>query len=183
LQKDFPGFKIQNKKNLLMYLHLAVKKVFEQLSETLQQLSPRQYVQAVNALRNATIGQHVRHIIELFIELDKGYDGGIVNYDQRKRDLRLETDIQFAMDTLIHFHLLLDKVDKPLVLEFDYSENSTEIVAVATNYQRELIYNLEHAIHHMALIRVGLCEVSDIVVPENFGVATSTIKHRNACVQ
>ena len=166
-----------------MYLHLAVKKVFKQLGETLQQLSPRQYVQAVNVLNNATIGQHVRHIIELFIELDKGYSGGIVNYDKRKRDLLLETDIEFAIDTLKHLHILLNKADKPLVLEFDYSENSVEIVAVATNYQRELVYNLEHTIHHMALIRVGLSEVSDIIVPENFGVATSTIKHRSTCAQ
>ena len=166
-----------------MNLHLAVVKVFKQLSETLQQLSPRQYVQEVNALRNATIGQHVRHIIELFIELDKGYAGGIVNYDQRKRDLRLETDIEFVIDTIEHFHLLLNKADKPLILQYDYSENSIEIITVSTNYQRELLYNLEHTIHHMALIRVGLTEVSDIIVPENFGVATSTIKHRNACVQ
>jgi len=54
---------------------------------------------------------------------------------------------------------------------------------VETNYYRELIYNLEHTIHHMALIKVGINEVSCIAVPEGFGIATSTIKFRRSCAQ
>ncbi|MEP7108199.1 MAG: hypothetical protein ABI760_09450 [Ferruginibacter sp.] len=166
-----------------MYLHEAVKKVFIQLSETLMKLTPQQYVRPSATLFNATIGQHVRHIIELFIELEKGYAGGIVNYDKRKRDFRLETDLYFANEMLLHIHLLLNKPDKPLRLELDYNENSNELLSVATNYDRELVYNLEHSIHHMALIRVGINEVAAITVPENFGIAISTIKHRTACAQ
>lgn len=166
-----------------MHLQEAVKKIFIQISETLQQLTPQQYVQPSITLFNATIGQHVRHIIELFIELDKGYAGGVVNYDKRKRDLRIETDLYFANDTLLHLHLILNKPDKTLRLELDYNENSSKLLSIATNYHRELLYNLEHTIHHMALIRVGINEVAAITVPENFGMATSTVKHRTACAQ
>lgn len=166
-----------------MHLQTAIQKVLIQLSETLLQLTPQQYKQPAATLFNATIGQHVRHIIELFIELDKGYAGGIVNYDKRKRDYRIETDLAFANDTLLHIHLLLNKPDKPLVLEFDYNETSPATSTVPTFYHRELVYNLEHTIHHIALIRVGVNEVSSITVPENFGIATSTIKHRTSCAQ
>ncbi|MBC7888889.1 MAG: DinB family protein [Ferruginibacter sp.] len=166
-----------------MHLQEAIKKVFVQLSDTLQQLTPMQYAQQCTTLFNATIGQHVRHIIELFIELDNGYAGGTVNYDKRKRDIRIETDLYFANETLLHLHFLLDRPDKELLLETAYSENSHKPLPVATNYQRELLYNLEHTIHHMALIRVGINEVATIPVPENFGMAASTIKHRTACAQ
>jgi hypothetical protein len=166
-----------------MYLHEALKKVFMQLTKTLQQLTPQQYAQPSPTLFNATIGQHVRHIIELFIELEKGYAGGIVNYDKRERDLRMETDLYFANDALLQVYHLLDKPDKPLQLELDYGENSPAFSSVATNYHRELVYNLEHTIHHMALIRVGINELTTIMVPENFGIAISTIKHREACAQ
>lgn len=166
-----------------MQLQGAIKRVFTQLSETLQQLTPQQYIQPGTALLNATIGQHVRHILELFIELDKGYLCGVVNYDNRQRDLRLETEPSFANDTLLGIYPLLNKPDKPLRLVLDYNENIPELVSVTTNYQRELVYNLEHTIHHMALIRIGLHEVATISIPENFGVATSTIKYRSKCAQ
>jgi hypothetical protein len=35
----------------------------------------------------------------------------------------------------------------------------------------------------MALIRIGINEVADIVLPENFGVASSTVKHKQQCAQ
>ena len=166
-----------------MQLQKSLNSVFIQLSETLQQLTPQQYVHPSITLFNATIGQHVRHIIELFVELDKGYPGGIVNYDKRERDNRLETDLHFAKALLLQLPLLISKPDKPMLLEADYQENSGEIFSVTTNYYRELVYNLEHTIHHMALIRIGIQDVTSLVLPENFGFAISTIKYNQACVQ
>ncbi len=44
---------------------------------------------------------------------------------------------------------------------------------------REMVYLVEHSIHHYALIRIGLQEnFSDIFIPKNFGVAYSTVKYR-----
>ena len=80
-----------------MQLNTAIRNVFVQLSDSLEQLTPEQYKAQSNILFNATIGQHVRHIIELFIELNKGYDSGVVNYEKRKRDYRIETDKDFGV--------------------------------------------------------------------------------------
>jgi len=77
----------------------------------------------------------------------------------------------------------IDKDNKKLLLDSSYDEQSTDSITVKTNYYRELIYNLEHTVHHMALIRVGVNEVSSIAIPEGFGVATSTIKYRKSCAQ
>jgi hypothetical protein len=70
-----------------------------------------------------------------------------------------------------------------LVLEACYDDQSVESITISTNYYREIAYNLEHTIHHMALIRVGLNEVSGIQLPDDFGVASSTVKHRKQCAQ
>jgi hypothetical protein len=166
-----------------MQLQQTVKNVFVQLSESLHQLTDVQYVQPSKTLFNATIGQHVRHIIELFICLEKGYNAGIVNYEKRKRDLVIETDKDFANRLLQEIYANLEKPNKKLSLESNYDEHSAETLTVTTNYYREIIYNLEHTVHHMALIRVGINEVSVIEVPEGFGVASSTIKYRKACAQ
>ena len=166
-----------------MQLQQTVKNVFVQLSESLHQLTDEQYVQPSKTLFNATIGQHVRHIIELFICLENGYNRGEVNYEKRKRDLAIESNRDFANELLQKIYTGLKKPNKKLLLESNYDEDSAEGITVTTNYYREIIYNLEHTVHHMALIRVGINEISTIEVPDGFGVASSTIKYRKACAQ
>ena len=164
-------------------LQHAISNVFLQLTTSLEQLSNEQYSRECSTLSNATIGKHLRHIIELFQSLEKGYASGIVNYDNRKRDKRIETDKEFALSLLSEIEDGLNKEDKDLILESSYDEDSNEVLTIRTNYIREVAYNLEHTIHHMALIRVGINDVSAIELPENYGVASSTIRHRQECAQ
>jgi hypothetical protein len=166
-----------------MQLQQAVNNIFVQLSDTLSQLSEQQYSEPCKTLFNNTIGQHVRHIIELFQCLENGYQAGTVNYEKRKRDKQIETDKEFASGLLLGLHRGLSKENKVLTLEACYDDNTTESISIETNYHREIAYNLEHTIHHMALIRVGITEISSIELPEDFGVASSTVKYRKQCAQ
>ncbi len=167
-----------------MYLANPISKLFEQIQQVLFQLSETEYTHQNKALLNASIGQHVRHIIELYIELNNGYENGVVNYELRKRSIQIETDRLFASDQLGILAKSLNKVDKLLLLETDYSLNNLSTIQVQTNYFRELIYNLEHTVHHMALIRVALLSFNLIKVADDFGIAISTIKYKNeVCAQ
>ena len=166
-----------------MQLQQAVNNVFVQLADTLQQLSREEYIKPCNTLFNNTIGQHVRHIIELFQCLENGYDTNMVNYEKRPRDLAIETDKDFAGRLLQDIYKKLNRPNKELVLEACYDEHSPHPVSITTNYFREIAYNLEHTIHHMALIRVGITEVSEIQLSDDFGVASSTVKYRKQCAQ
>ncbi len=166
-----------------MLLKQPIQNVFVQLTETLNQLSAEHYVQPSKILFNASIGQHVRHIIELFLCLEKGYESGVVNYEKRKRDYQIETDKDLAIQLLKDIYQRLDRPNCNLVMEAEDYENTEAVVAIPSNYYREIAYNLEHTIHHMALIRVGVNEVSTIELPQEFGVAYSTIKYRQQCAQ
>jgi len=166
-----------------MMLKQPIQHVFVQLSETLNQLTDEEYMQPSRILLSATIGQHVRHIIELFQCLEKGYDEGIVNYEKRKRDYQIETNKELAATLLKAVYQNVERPNKEIVLEAaDYCD-TMEVASIPSNYYRELAYNLEHTIHHMALIRVGVNEVSSIELPDEFGVAYSTIKYRKQCAQ
>jgi hypothetical protein len=167
----------------MMHLQEAIKKIFTQLHAILEELSDDQYSVALPVILNASIGQHVRHIIELFIELDAGYMSGIINYDKRKRDHRIEIDRLFAGEVLQSVQTRLNNVNKALMLEVGYNEGNAGPTIVQTNYCRELIYNLEHAVHHMALIRIGINAVSTIKVAADFGIAASTVKYHATCAQ
>ncbi|HLK30815.1 MAG TPA: hypothetical protein VKT28_19715 [Puia sp.] len=163
-----------------MQLQQSIKNVFVQLSESIDGLTDEQYAQPISALSNATIGQHVRHIVELFICLENGCITGVVNYEKRKRDKRYETDKDLVKELLHLIYKKLDKVNKDLLLETSGDENSDEAMTIITNYYREIVYNLEHTVHHMALIRVGLNEISNVHLPEGYGVASSTMKYRKS---
>lgn len=131
-------------------------------------------------LSQATIGQHTRHILEMYQGLIGGYDSGIVGYDNRKRDQNIETDTAFA-EAIIHDIIIdLDKPNKVLQI---ISEIDGKSINLESNYDRELMYNLEHAIHHMALIKVAVIEMTDIILPKEFGVAPTTLQYRAQCVQ
>lgn len=164
-----------------LHLQQSIKKAFLQLETVLEGLGPEQYNLPSRCLFNATIGQHVRHIIELFIELDKGYESGVVNYEKRKRDYRIETDKDVAVALLSNIYNEMLKPNKPLLLEAGYKEDSDELITMETNYYRELAYNMEHTVHHMALIRIGINELSVLAVDESFGIASSTVKYRSSC--
>jgi hypothetical protein len=165
-----------------MKIEQTIRDVFHQLTDALQMLSDEQYSRRNKILFNASLGQHVRHIIELFVCLYDGYETGLVNYEKRKRDVRIESDKDLAIELMQMITNNLDKSNRDLLLESGYDDHTLS-ATVATNYYREIIYNLEHTVHHMALIRIGINEVSTITLPDGFGVASSTIKYRTECAQ
>jgi hypothetical protein len=166
-----------------MEMQKTVQTVFLQLSDSLNQLDDSQYCHACDSLSGNTIGQHVRHIIEMFQCLEAGYQNGEVDYEKRLRDRHIETDKFFAIGLLQQIIEQISKENKNLLLLTYYDEIQTEPEKISSNYFREIAYNLEHTIHHMALIKVGLREIGNIPVAESYGVASSTIKYWKQCAQ
>jgi hypothetical protein len=166
-----------------MQLSSAAGAILNQLSHLVEQLRDNDMLKPSRALSNSTIGQHLRHTLEFFICLEEGYAKGIVNYDKRSHDKLIETDKFIALGTI---QRIIDFVnqqqqDRPLKLEVGYHPTSEESMIVETNYFRELTYNIEHAVHHMAIMKIGIHEVAPYIsLPADFGVAVSTLRyHQN----
>src|SRR6478609_9287699 len=117
-----------------MELANAVNNVFLQLEQVILQVSDEEYSKPCKTLFSNTIGQHVRHIIELFQCLENGYEVGVVNYEKRKRDIEIENNKENALQLLDKIHECLTRDNKELVLEAAYDDNSTEIITITTNY-------------------------------------------------
>lgn len=158
----------------------ALKHKLSQLETLLRALDNDLYCTSVPVLSNRSIGQHTRHILEFLLALDTGYKHGAVNYNARKRDRRIETDKTHALHVLKATEQNLRRKNKDLRLEVSQSVGKMVPFFVGSNFERELVFNLDHVIHHMALIRISVEAVSTIVLDEEFGVAASTIQHRNS---
>ena len=166
-----------------MPLKQPITNLLDQLYSVLYQLTNAQFTQPVTVLSGATIGQHTRHILEFYIELNKGYCSGSVDYDQRERNPAIENGKYTAMEQLQDIMESLGQSDKELLLMVNYNDAGAHPTSIGTNYYRELVYNLEHTVHHMALIRIGINAVAEIEIPAGFGIAASTLKFRQACAQ
>ena len=164
-----------------MVYHLFAQQL-KSLHNLLQNLDELHFRMESPLLGNASIGQHVRHTIELAQALLTGYQIGEVNYDKRKRDIQIETDTLLAQSILTDIICEINLSDKELQLILTDNNTGNE-TKIATNYFRELAYNTEHTIHHMALIKVALREMQLEIVDEQFGVAPSTLKHRQTINQ
>lgn len=157
-----------------------------EIKKVLFLLTDEQYSYPSETLFGATIGQHVRHILEFYQSVLNGLDTKIVNYDNRKRNLLIETDNKYAIHVIdeINENLALDIVDEPYILEGNFCAEEGKETQIKTTFFRELAYCLEHSIHHQALIKVGLLEVNCLsYIDETFGLAPATIRFRKLCAQ
>lgn len=148
-----------------------------------ERLGPKDYSRSLDILSSSSLGQHVRHIVELYQSVEKSGFSGVVNYDNRKRNLLIESDPRVAADQIQLLIDFLEEIpsDKNLILEGDFGKNQEGPIQIKTSLYRELAYNLEHAIHHQALIKIGLIKLELVhLIDENFGVAPATIRYRKS---
>lgn len=137
-------------------------------------------------MSGSSLGQHLRHSLELFLCLQKGLTTGTVNYDKRDRDKAMETDKDVAIATiaLIRRELATHRDDRSIKLEMSLDRDVSESITIPTTYFRELAYNIDHIVHHLAMIRIGLKECAGyVIVPEELGLAASTIRYQQSSAQ
>lgn len=150
------------------------------IAELLQKLSAEQYQQKETWLFESSIGQHTRHILEFYLCLLEAENCQVANYDDRKRDLSLETDPEIAYQKIQDLKAKIEKVNSTqiLTLKVNHHLQEEDCIQMETTFGRELAYCLEHSIHHQALIKVGLKAMNlTELVDETFGVAPATIRH------
>lgn len=157
------------------------KEALNEIVAVLDQLPGQEnYTASCPALSGATIGQHTRHVIELYQCLLAGYETAVVNYDDRKRNKLYENDKNEAIAAIREIQNKLELADKPMLI---VCQAAGDNITIQSNYNREVLYNLEHCIHHQALIRVALIATDGVLVSDEFGVAPSTIQYRQQCAQ
>lgn len=154
------------------------QKLLADISGVISQLRHEDYGLSLSILNGNSIGKHVRHILDLFECLIDSSESGSLNYDKRKRNPETETKKEYAIAKIQHIIQNLEHLDlrKNLILKQQLQDLHCTI---NSSTERELLYNIEHCVHHLAIIRIGIENSFEYVeISENFGVAHSTISHR-----
>jgi len=160
----------------------AMQETFQQGENLLRGLDDENYRRKMPVAFNASISGHYRHCLDHFVSIFESMGSGQVDYDNRKRDERIESSRMFALhvtrDLAGRGKLLREEVmEKAVLVRCKISYETAESPLVPSTLGREIMYAVAHAIHHYALIGV-ICGLQEIGIPEGFGVAPSTVKHR-----
>ena len=166
-----------------MDLKVACTNILTQMASVIENIDDNNFVKSCASLSGSTIGQHCRHAIEFFECLAKGFEEGVICYDNRDHDRNIETSRVLALEVIsrIKSFVKSSRLERQLTLEVSYDSQNREVQKVASNMARELVYNIEHVVHHMALVKIGLKELlPDLDLPDDFGVAVSTIRYQRS---
>jgi len=130
------------------------------------------------------VGKHFRHIIDHYLSLVNREDNR-VDYDDRKRDTRLESDrtvaigkMQFLVKQLNHLLENPDVLDNQVTVKSNEGAGEEDAAWSDSSIRRELQFLISHTVHHYALIAIILKTIG-FNPSEKFGVAPSTLKYEN----
>ncbi|KDN49409.1 hypothetical protein RSAG8_02111, partial [Rhizoctonia solani AG-8 WAC10335] len=140
-------------------------------------------------IQGSTIGKHLRHARDHYVLLykavleatsAKSQAPAALSYDIRIRDTPMETSIAAGLEAFREVIEQLEDISKytpedlPVILTSDTGPCQQ---VLNTTFGRELWFVSLHAIHHWAMVRVIAGE-QDLKVDTDFGMAPSTINHR-----
>ena len=156
--------------------------MISQINGLLQNITPEQYSKSLPIFKGSTLGQHFRHILDFYLVLLKDYPKGLVDYTLRERDPKLETDPVYARKTFESVLSELASLDEQTLLKVKadilYCQEG-ERPLIPTSIGRELMYAYEHAVHHLAIIRIGIENAfPELQMASELGIAPATIKYR-----
>lgn len=153
-----------------------------QLGDLVCTLDAEQYNARPESTKCGAIGGHVRHVLDHLVAWLNGVDEGVVNYDDRQRDTDIEHNPVAALHAIKHHTARLVEVsDDKLAGQVEVMTSMTScgaLVQLPSTHARELAFVFSHTIHHNAIIGT-IARALGVDLPQNFGMAPSTIAYRN----
>ncbi len=143
-----------------------------------------QYVFTGSPYIESSIGQHFRHVIDMFLVVTYPDDPSVIDYDSHRRGALVETSRDAALSELnvikVYMNAFLadlpgavECLDQEVLINTEVTINETRSVTVKSNKLRELLFTGANAVHHYALISV-IAKIQGIVLDETFGAAPAT---------
>ena len=158
-------------------------KLIDRIVDTIELISNEEYRMPLDIYNDSTLAKHFRHIYDFFNCIIEQKDRDVVDYSLRDRDVRLEEDKEYAIN---HFELLKKRLknmeeSQPVSVKADFELSDGQRPIVHTTIGREIMYGYDHAVHHLAIVKIGIKSLNpDIPVHKDLGVAASTLRHQSA---
>lgn len=153
----------------------------EQCEHVLAAISASDYCH--RAGDTASVGAHMRHILDRYHCFLSGLTGNCVDYDARQREPTLETHLEAARSTLCSLRRHLESAwltedSARLIQVRERVDQRVPPPNVSSTPAREMLALMSHSIHHLAIIAL-LMRARGYTLPTHIGKAPSTIAFEN----
>jgi hypothetical protein len=160
----------------------------EQGHECLRLLNDSHYIAAAKPHVTSSIGEHFRHILDLFHAIYDAYSSAntatrkpVIDYNHRRRGHKVEESRALAMKELDYFIQWLEtlceqELKATIHLRTEVSITQTETHLMTSTLERELTFAALHANHHYAMTQVTI-SLMGLNVGDDFGLAPATLSY------
>ncbi len=153
-----------------------------QCDQLLELLDTESY--AAQTETTSSVGAHVRHILDRYQCFFAGTQSGIIDYDARKRDKSIESNLEAASFALTSLMRRIESIDlgKFLGTQVQVRESvhpESPLAEIPSTFDRELMGLISHSTHHLAIIAL-IAKALGYELPEDFGKAASTILYERS---
>lgn len=142
-------------------------------------LEEKCFCQPLEFFFRSSFGQYTRHIFEFLNGLIRQCESGEINYDPRLRNKAIEDCPELAMDGrgTILGEVGMHDLYQRLALAFAYDCDTEQCHTVETTFERDIVCSIEHVIHRLAIIKIGLKLIApELEVPRDVGVAPFAVR-------
>jgi len=161
----------------------SLKQSIDQIISIVEQLQNLNEVKQQYLYCELNIGKHIRHITDNFLALIHGINTGVIDYNRRNRGTKIETSIDAALTDLQQLISWLknyesstkgEEIHKAIKIFSEIDCLHTINQEFNSTIARELLYMINHTIHHAAHIGL-IAKNQGIEIPLNTGIAPCTM--------
>jgi uncharacterized damage-inducible protein DinB len=155
---------------------IAIEKNLHRGIQLLKHLSDDEYADCSIAPYYSSIGNHVRHVLDVFSCIFDGLEGGIVDFSKREKDVLAETKrsvgLRYFEKTIQNLHNLKEtNFHKKITIYDDLGCGKT---AAEYTLGSALMQAQSHAIHHFATIGYIINQLNIALPVKDFGYNPTT---------
>ena len=155
----------------------CVKESLMQFVNVINTVATLNSIDAEKFYINDNAGRHVRHVVDHFQAFLNCFDKNLLNYNLRNRNSEIERNYNFAkikLNQIINQIMQLSEHDnREITIISEIDPSSSVDFTFKSNICRELLYLINHTIHHAAYVKL-LAKNANIKLAENIGIAPAT---------
>ncbi len=151
--------------------------------ELVENLTDEQYQYVASPYVSSNIGQHFRHLVDMFFSIVNGSESGEIDYDFRRRGASIESSRLVAISEMKNIKnwllniqkntQIVEGLNQPISLKSEVTLNQTSSVTFESSLLRELVFTSSHAVHHYAIINI-IAKMQGVKTDTSLGIAPST---------